>query len=277
MDNIRAPFLRLMACAAVAILSTVPADLQAASDAEQQAELAKKLANPVAALISVPFQYNYDEHYGAADEGSVHRLNIQPVIPASLSDNWNLITRAILPLVDQNDIPSPDQGKSGVGDITASLFLSPKAPTENGWIWGVGPVALLPTASDEMLGAEKWGLGPTAVGLKQVGPWTMGALVNHIWSVAGEDDRADINSTFLQPFLFYITSTKTTLGVSVESTYDWENEAWSVPINVTVSQLLKIGPQIVQIGVGARYWAESPDNGPEDWGARASITFLFPK
>jgi hypothetical protein len=266
-----------MACAAVAILSTVPADLQAASDAEQQAELAKKLANPVAALISVPFQYNYDEHYGAADEGSVHRLNIQPVIPASLSDNWNLITRAILPLVDQNDIPSPDQGKSGVGDITASLFLSPKAPTENGWIWGVGPVALLPTASDEMLGAEKWGLGPTAVGLKQVGPWTMGALVNHIWSVAGEDDRADINSTFLQPFLFYITSTKTTLGVSVESTYDWENEAWSVPINVTVSQLLKIGPQIVQIGVGARYWAESPDNGPEDWGARASITFLFPK
>lgn len=100
---------------------------------------------------------------------------------------------------------------------------------------------------------------------------------NHIWSVAGDNDRADINSTFLQPFVSYITKTKTTFGVSTESTYDWENQAWSVPVIAQVSQLFKIGPQILQFTVGAKYWAESPDNGLEDWGFRAQLTFLFPK
>lgn len=241
------------------------------------AELAKKLANPIAALVSVPFQYNYDENFGLNDDGSVSKLNIQPVIPVSINADWNLITRIILPLIDQNDFPLKGMDESGLGDTVASLFFSPKAPSARGWIWGVGPVALLPTASDEMLGGEKWGLGPTAVVLKQAGPWTVGGLANHVWSVAGDDDRGDVSATFLQPFVSYITKTKTTFGVSSESTYDWENEAWSVPVNATVAQLLKIGPQIFQITVGARYWAEAPDNGPEGWGARAQLTFLFPK
>lgn len=240
-------------------------------------ELAKKLANPVASLISVPLQYNYDENYGPDEEGSVHRLNIQPVIPISLNQDWNLITRVILPLVDMNDIPAESMGESGLGDTVASLFFSPKDPSRRGWIWGVGPVALLPTASDVMLGGEKWGVGPTVVLLKQVGRLTVGALANHIWSVAGDDDRTDVNATFLQPFVSYILPTKTTLSVNTEATYDWVNEAWSVPLNFTVSQLLKIGPQIFQVSVGARYWAESPDNGPQDWGFRAGLTFLFPK
>lgn len=241
------------------------------------AELAKKLANPIAALVSVPFQYNYDENFGPNDDGSVSKLNIQPVIPVSINEDWNLITRIILPLIDQNDFPLKGMDESGLGDTVASLFFSPKAPSARGWIWGVGPVALLPTASDEMLGGEKWGLGPTAVVLKQAGPWTVGGLANHVWSVAGDDDRGDVSATFLQPFVSYITKTKTTFGVSSESTYDWENDAWSVPVNATVAQLLKIGPQIFQITVGARYWAEAPDNGPEGWGGRAQLTFLFPK
>jgi hypothetical protein len=102
-------------------------------------------------------------------------------------------------------------------------------------------------------------------------------LANHVWSVPGEDDRADISATFLQPFLSYITKTKTTISLNSESTYDWENSEWSVPINFVVSQLLKIGKLPIQIGVGARYWVDSPDAGPEDWGARAQLTFLFPK
>jgi hypothetical protein len=245
--------------------------------AQDEAELAKKLANPVASLISVPIQANYDENYGAGDQGSVWKINIQPVVPITLNADWNIISRTILPLVDQNDIPVSGSGESGIGDIVQSLFFSPKTPTLKGLIWGVGPVFLMPTASEDALGSEKWGIGPTAVGLKQDGPWTYGVLANHIESFAGEDDRADISVSLFQPFLTYITKTKTTFGINAESTYDWENDQWSVPLNFTVNQLLRVGKQILQIGAGTRYWADSPDNGPEGWGWRLQLTFLFPK
>jgi len=244
---------------------------------DQAAELAKKLANPVASLISVPVQYNYDEYGGANDGAAAHVLNIQPVIPFSLNANWNLITRTIVPLIDRQDFPLSAMNESGLGDIVASQFFSPKSPTAGGWIWGAGPVELLPTATDDVLGSERWGLGPTAVVLKQMGPWTIGFLGNHVWSVAGDDDRADINATSLQPFVSYTTRTKTTIGLVTESTYDWEAEQWSVPVIAQVAQLFKIGPQILQLAVGAKYWADAPDNGPEGWGLRAQLTFLFPK
>ncbi len=245
--------------------------------ADEQVELAKKLANPVASLISVPIQVNYDENFGPNEEGSVWKINVQPVMPFTLNEEWNLISRTILPIIDQDDVPVSGMDESGIGDIVQSLFFSPKEPTSGGIIWGVGPVFLLPTASDEALGTEKWGIGPTAVVLKQEGPWTYGALANHIESFAGDADRADVSATFLQPFLTYITKTKTTIALNTESTYDWESEQWSVPINLTVNQLLKFGSQIIQVGVGARYWIDSPDNGPEGWGARIVLTFLFPK
>lgn len=244
---------------------------------DQAAELAKKLANPIASLISVPLQYNYDEYGGANDGAAVSRLNVQPVIPFSLNEDWNLISRTIIPLVDQQDFPAAAMNESGLGDTTASLFFSPKAPTAGGWIWGAGPVMLLPTATEDVLGTEKWGIGPTAVALKQTGPWTIGFLGNHIWSVAGDEDRADVNATFLQPFVSYVTKTKTTFGLNTESTYDWESDQWSVPVIVQVAQLFRIGPQILQLAVGAKYWAAAPDNGPEGWGYRVQLTFLFPK
>jgi len=259
---------------AVVLATALSARAQEAGE-DAEADLAKKLANPVAALISVPLQYNYDENFGADDKGSKSVLNIQPVIPFSLGEEWNLITRTIVPLVDQHDIPAGTD-KSGTGDIVQSFFFSPKQPV-NGWILAIGPVGLYPSASDELLGGEKWGAGPTVLALKQTGPWTVGFLGNHIWSFAGQDDRQDISLSFVQPFVSYITKTKTTFGLNTESTYDWENEQWAVPVNATVSQLLKVGGQIFQVGVGARYWADSPDNGPEDWGLRATLTFLFPK
>ena len=241
------------------------------------AELAKKLANPIASLVSVPLQYNYDEYGGVYDGASVSVLNVQPVIPFSMSEDWNLITRTIVPIMDQQDFPLSGMNESGLGDISASQFFSPKAPTAGGWIWGAGPVELLPTATDDGLGGEQWGIGPTAVALKQTGPWTVGFLTNHIWSVAGDGDRDDVNATYLQPFVSYVTTTKTTIGLNTEATYDWESEQWSVPVIGQVAQLFKLGPQILQLAVAAKYWADSPDNGPEDWGLRVQLTFLFPK
>ena len=139
------------------------------------------------------------------------------------------------------------------------------------------PVFLLPTGSERQLTADKWGAGPTAVVLKQQGPWTYGALANHIWSFAGNDNRADISATFLQPFLVHTTPTAWTYSLNTESTYDWDADQWSIPVNANVSKVTRIGSQLVSVGGGLRYWLESPTGGPEGLGFRLTFTLLFPK
>ena len=242
----------------------------------EEEALAKTVQNPIAALVSVPFQYNYNGGVGEYDRKALN-LNVQPVIPLTLNGDWNLISRTILPIVDQDNIPAAGFSETGLGDTVQSFFFSPKAPTAGGWIWGAGPVLLVPTATDDILGSEKWGIGPTAVVLKQSGPWTVGALANHIESFAGESQRADISATFLQPFVTYITPKQTTIAINTESTYDWENRQWSVPLNFTVNQLLRAGNQLLQVGGGIRYWVDGPDGGPEGWGFRLQFTLLYPK
>lgn len=258
---------------ASALISLAPINAQA-QEKHDADELAKQLANPVAALISVPIQFNYDD--GFANDGHRTLLNIQPVIPMSISQDWNLISRTILPVVSQSNVVGNDS-QSGLGDVTQSFFFSPKKPTESGWIWGVGPALLLPTATKDQLGTEKWGLGPTAVALKQTGDgWTYGALVNHIWSVAGNDDRSDVSNTFLQPFLTKGIGQGRTIALNLESTYDWKANHWTVPMNLSYSKVTKWGDQLVSLQGGVRYYIERPDGGP-NWGLRAAITFLFPR
>ncbi|WP_265594147.1 transporter [Haloferula sp. BvORR071] len=254
-------------CSLLALASVLP--LRA-----EDADLAKKLSNPVADLISVPLQGNLDFGLGPGG-GTKFTLNIQPVIPISLNEDWNVISRTILPVIDQEGISYGGvDDEFGLGDITQSFFFSPKKGEP--FIWGIGPAFLIPTATDSSLGLEKWGVGPTVVILKQQHGWTYGALANHLWDFAGDDDRASVNATFIQPFVSYTTPQATTFTLNLESTYDWQREQWNVPANFVVSQLMKIGGHPVQFFGGARYYLERPDSGAE-WGLRFGVTFLFPK
>jgi hypothetical protein len=271
-------FVLALLSASLAAAAPALAQDHAAASAAASAELAKKSLNPVADLVSLPLQYNYDRKIGPAESGSKSLLNVQPVIPFSLNVDWNLISRTIVPFIDQQgSLPNGAADASGLGDITQSVFFSPKKPTASGWIWGAGPVFLLPTASKDILGAEKWGIGPTGVALKQEHGWTYGVLANHVWSVAGDSDRKDISATYLQPFLSFTTGTFTTFGVNTESTYDWKAKEWSVPLNLAVTQMFKVSQQVMTLQFGVRYWAGSPPNGPEGIGYRLQLAFLFPK
>jgi hypothetical protein len=208
--------LLLIGTALLFSLQTAGAD--DAVSVDEGADLAQELTNPLADLMTIPIQMNLDRDIGPNDDGEKIQTNIQPVVPFSLNESWNLISRTILPVIYQDDIFPGEGSQFGLGDTSLSLFFSPKKPTAGGVIWGVGPIFLLPTATDSLLGARKWGTGPTAVALTMRGPWTLGALANHVWSVAGDSDRQDISNTFLQPFAAYTWPNAWTVSVQSEST-----------------------------------------------------------
>jgi hypothetical protein len=249
-------------------------DTPSGDQAASAADLAKKLNNPVAALISVPFQSNWD--FGIGEAGAQrYLLNVQPVVPVSISGDLNLILRTIVPFVSaQSPVPGGST-TSGLGDIVQSFFISPKEPTKGGWIVGAGPVLLYPTATERTLGSGMWGAGPTAVVLKQENGFTYGLLANQIWSFAGWGTTS-VNATFLQPFVAFTTKKYTTFGLNTESTYDWNASQWTVPVNLSVTQMLKVKGQILSLQAGYKYYAEKPEGGPRD-GFRFAITLVFPR
>ena len=258
----------------------------AAGVAVDHDSIAKKLANPLAAMISVPFEQNFDWGGGPEGDGFQWKQNLQPVIPFTLNDDWNLITRAIIPYVYQSDVGGVKGNESGSQtgfmDTTVSAWLSPAKPTKNGWITGYGVAASLPTGSETGLTSNQWGLGPTFVALRSEGKFVFGGLINHIWSATGTggNNRQRINNTYMQPFLNYLPGNGMTYGVNLESSYNWNEPSgdrnWTVPMNMFVAKMSKLGKFPVQYKIGGRYYLAAPKNGP-DFGMRLAVTFILPK
>jgi hypothetical protein len=253
----------------VAILAAGPAIAQ-----DKGGDLAKQTQNPVSSLISVPFQNNTGFGLGPNDRIQ-NVLNIQPVIPVSLG-NWNMINRTIAPLIYQPLLGTESDGEFGLGDINHTMFFSPADPGKV--IWGVGPVISFPTATNDILGTDKWSLGPSLIALTMPKQWVIGALVNNIWSIAGNEDRADVNSMLLQYFVNYNFSNGTYLTSAPIITANWEadEDKWIVPFGGGAGAITKIGPQPINLQVSAYYNVAHPENGP-DWSLRAQVQLLFPK
>jgi hypothetical protein len=257
----------------IGAFSSITAFAQEEKSAGDAAELAKKLSNPIASLISIPFQNNTDYGIGAHN-GSRNTLNFQPVIPISLSKKLNLITRTILPIVSQHDVTGDKTKQSGLGDVVLSGWFS---PTGSKITWGIGPAFLIPTATDKLLGTQKFGVGPTAIVLKQSHGLTVGALLNQLWSVAGSASRSDVSQLFIQPFLTYNWKSGAGLGVNAEITQNWIGSTTTAFLNPTISAVTKLGTQIVSLGFGPRIPVAGPSAGKPDFGWRGSMTFVFPK
>ncbi len=262
--------------AALALLLVTAAQGGATAPAgESEEDLAKKTQNPVADLISVPFQNNITFGVGPKD-AAVWVLNVQPVIPIKITEHWNLITRTIMPIVNQPSIAPGVPNAFGLGDINPTVFLSPSNASK--LIWGVGPTMTLPTASVSLLGQGKWSAGPAAVGLLMDGPWVVGALANNQWSFAGWGDE-DVNQFLIQPFLNYNLPHAFYLSSAPIMTADWEADSgnqWTVPVGGGAGKLVRIGPLPVNFQLQAFYNAVRPELAGE-WQLRAQVQFLFPK
>ena len=291
----------MLAASCLLVLVPTFADAQQPAPAkpapvDDSEELAKKLSNPISDLVSVPFQFNFRQKVGPL-ELSQFVLNIQPVVPFALNKNWNMIARVIVPFIGQPPLFVDraaashhderasridaasflfDGAASGVGDITASLFFSPK--TTGGFTWGAGPAFVLPASYQPTIGSGHWSIGPTAVALQQTGPWTVGVLWNQVWSFAGDPRREDVNQMFLQPFCSYQATKTLTLTIQSESTANWEGESdtWTVPINFIVAKLSTFGHFPASYQLGAGVYPAHPDSGPT-WKIRAAIVILLPK
>ena len=235
-------------------------------------ELAKKLSNPIASLISVPLQNNID--FGIGDlQATKYTLNIQPVVPIRLNDNLNLITRYIVPVISQYNFTGVGSSQFGLSDAVVSAFLS---PVESKITWGAGPVFLVPIGTDDYLTTKKFGIGPTAVALIQNSGWTYGALINQIWSVAGSDERPDLSQLFFQPFVSYNWKSGAGVGINMELTQNWKGSNTVVWLNPILTAVTSLGGQKAQLAVGPRINLAAPDGSKADFGVRAVIVLLFP-
>jgi hypothetical protein len=262
-------------CGIILGLTLLFADVQS-TRAQEISDIAKQAQNPIASMISVPLENDFNPHTGI-DKKDSYVFELKPVVPFRLSDDWNLITRTIIPVIQVPDLAPGVSGTGGLGDIQESLFLS---PTKAGpVIWGAGPVISLPTATENILGTKKLSLGPTVVVLRSQGHWLFGSLAQNLFSVAGPSARPDVNQMLIQPFVNYNLPHKWYLTSSPIITANWEarsGERWVVPVGGGVGRIVHLGKQPVNVYTQFFRNAQRPD-GTSSWSARFQMQFLFPK
>jgi hypothetical protein len=266
----------MQALVAILLLSPIAAAQQKPEDDVQTGDLQKATQNPVASLISVPLQNNTNFGVGSLDR-TQNVLNIQPVIPVRVSEKWNLISRVIVPLINQPDVTRPNLGVTGLGDINPTFFLSPAKPGK--LIWGIGPAFLLPTATNSVLGQGKWSAGPSVVAVVQPRQWTIGAVANNVWNFAGHSDKPAVNQMLLQYFVNYNLQKGWYISLAPIITANWQasrGNVWTVPFGGGIGRIMKLGLQPVSLSAQFYGNATHPA-GTSPWSMRMQIAFLFPK
>jgi len=267
----------LILCLLVAIslrAQNSPSSSDSAAAAESKLE--KDVQNPVSELISVPLQNNTSFEAGPYSRtGNV--LNIQPVIPLNLNDNWMLKSRTILPISWQPYLDQNSGGEFGLGDVTQTFFLSPRHT--HGFAWGIGPAFVIPTATDTALGQGKFSLGPSIVALSQPGHWTLGALINNVWSVAGSDSRPPVNEMQLQAFVTYQLKKGWYVATSPIIVANWRatsGNGWTVPVGGGIGRVTRMGHQPVNL-TAQFYGNAAYPTGTSPWSMRLQFDLLFPE
>jgi len=280
MKKIRFPRGIRRVCVCVLGLAAAVLSTQALSDHPDHTSLAKASQNPVAKLISVPFENNYNGEFGP-NNGDQNVLNIKPVIPVAIGENWNMINRVIMPVVSQPGIPGGPNRQNGLGDTVYQAFFSPASPGD--WIWGAGPQINIPTHTDEVLGNEHWAAGPAVVLLTMPGNWVYGALVSQAWDFAssGNDgSEEDISALTFQPFVNYNFGEGWYVVSAPVITANWEAEKssdeWTVPVGGGVGRVFAVGKQHVNARMAYYYNVEKPTFGAQ-WDFQLTLTLLFPK
>jgi hypothetical protein len=259
----------------IGVLACASAGAQSTSTSSATDDIARKLADPGAALISVPFQYNYLGSVGPGGDFHNQQLKIQPVIPF-VGEHGKFILRPILP-IQWNQFP---EDRSGTGDLFVQGYYIPKTAAEaRGTEVGFGAAALLDTASHDSLGTGKYSLGPAFILVHKTRNWTLGALGNHVWSVGGDGDREDVSSTSVQPFVTRNLPHGWSVSMTSETSYNWKatsGDAWTVPLGATVSKVLHLGKTPLSLGVGGFYNVDRPQYANR-WSARFTVTLVFPE
>jgi hypothetical protein len=255
----------------------VPLCHSASADGEDSPEIAKQAQNPIASMISVPFQNNAT--FGVGEKSDVQdSLLIEPVIPFRLTSDWNLITRTIVPVIEQPTLAPGLGNVSGLGDVQLSLYMSPVKPFGE-MIWGLGPSFSFATASDRSLGTGKDSAGLSTALLTIQGPWLVGVLITDVASIGGQDDRQNVHQFLMQPFVDYNFSHGWYLASSPIVTANWRatsGNKWTVPVGGGGGKILHIGRQAVNAYIQAFDDVVRPHEGGT-WTLRLQVQLLFPK